>query len=469
MIRDYRDIELTVERPTPIDKEVVWDKSKVIISETDVYGRITNVNDVFCTVCGYTAAEMIGQPHSIIRHPDMPKITFKLLWDNLKLGNNFAGVVKNLAKSGEYYWVITDFEMRRDSAGNITHYIARRKSVPKGVIDNYVAPLYQTLVKLEKVGGMDLSARFFKNYLDKQGKDYIDFIIDVMNENREDVAFQDIPMAPMDSNKVISDDRNGKRCYERKTQEFLWQIVFIIRRWNYKIIIIKKKVNSMSDFTNPIPTIERPTPIDREVQWDKTKTLISETDVKGTITNVNDVFCAVAHYSASELIGQPHNLIRHPDMPKLIFKLLWDNLKVGNNFVGVIKNLAKTGEYYWVVTDFEMRRDAMGNITHYIGRRKSVPEAAINNYLAPFYESLLKMEKIGGVELSSRFFKNYLTKQGKDYIDFVISIMSENQNAFTAETVNSIDNNNVSVSDNIYHVDQSMNEKRKNFFERLFS
>jgi len=202
MIRDYRDIELTVERPTPIDKEVVWDKSKVIISETDVYGRITNVNDVFCTVCGYTAAEMIGQPHSIIRHPDMPKITFKLLWDNLKLGNNFAGVVKNLAKSGEYYWVITDFEMRRDSAGNI----ARRKSVPKGVIDNYVAPLYQTLVKLEKVGGMDLSARFFKNYLDKQGKDYIDFIIDVMNENRENVAFQDIPMAPMDSNKVVSDD-----------------------------------------------------------------------------------------------------------------------------------------------------------------------------------------------------------------------------------------------------------------------
>ena len=225
----------------------------------------------------------------------------------------------------------------------------------------------------------------------------------------------------------------------------------------------------MSDFTNPIPTIERPTPIDREVQWDKTKTLISETVVKGTITNVNDVFCAVAHYSASELIGQPHNLIRHPDMPKLIFKLLWDNLKVGNNFVGVIKNLAKTGEYYWVVTDFEMRRDAMGNITHYIGRRKSVPEAAINNYLAPFYESLLKMEKIGGVELSSRFFKNYLTKQGKDYIDFVISIMSENQSVFTAESVSAIDNSNVSVSDNIYQVDHSMNEKRKNFFERLFS
>lgn len=225
----------------------------------------------------------------------------------------------------------------------------------------------------------------------------------------------------------------------------------------------------MSNFINPVPTIQRPTPIDREVQWDKSKVLISETDTAGTITNVNDVFCAVSHYSESELIGQPHNLIRHPDMPRLIFKLLWDNLKIGNNFVGVIKNLSKTGEYYWVVTDFEMRRDAMGNITHYIGRRKAVPQGAIDNYLAPFYESLLKMEKIGGVELSSRFFKNYLSKQGKDYIDFVISVMSESQSAFTVDSVSSVDSSNATVSDDIYHVDNSMNEKRKNFFERLFT
>ena len=206
MIRDYRDIELTVERPTPIDKEVGWNKSQVVISETDVYGRITNVNDVFCNVCGYSPDEMIGQPHSIIRHPDMPKLVFKLLWDNLKVGNNFIGVIKNLAKSGEYYWVITDFEMRRDATGNITHYIARRKSVPKAVIENYVAPLYQTLLKLEKVGGMELSSRFFKNYLAKQGKDYIDFIIDVMNENRENVAFEEIPVSSVDTSTVVSDD-----------------------------------------------------------------------------------------------------------------------------------------------------------------------------------------------------------------------------------------------------------------------
>ena len=206
MIRDYRDIKLTVQRPTPIDKEVNWNKSLVVISETDVYGRITNVNDVFCNVCGYSATEMVGQPHSIIRHPDMPKLIFKLLWDNIKLGNNFIGVIKNLAKSGEYYWVITDFEMRRDGDGNITHYIARRRSVPKGVIDNYVAPFYDTLLKLEKIGGMELSTRFFKNYLAKQGKDYIDFIIDIMNENRENVSFEENQVSSVDTTQVISDD-----------------------------------------------------------------------------------------------------------------------------------------------------------------------------------------------------------------------------------------------------------------------
>ena len=99
-------------------------------------------------------------------------------------------------------------------------------------------------------------------------------------------------------------------------------------------------------------------------------------------------------------------------------------------------------------------------------------ESAITNYVAPFYDSLLKMERIGGVELSSRFFKNYLAKQGKDYIDFVIDIMSEGQQqTFSSETVSAVDNTpaSVIVSDDILNVDDSMNEKRKNFFERLFS
>ncbi|GIM51589.1 methyl-accepting chemotaxis protein [Capnocytophaga cynodegmi] len=217
--------------------------------------------------------------------------------------------------------------------------------------------------------------------------------------------------------------------------------------------------------------INRPIPIDKEVDWDKTKTIISETDSFGTITNVNDVFCEVSGYSPTELIGQPHSIIRHPDMPKVVFKMLWDNLKKGNNFVGIVKNMTKSGEYYWVVTDFEIRKDIMGNITHYIGRRKSVPQGAIDNHIAPFYETLLRLEKIGGIELSSRFFKNYLVKQGKDYMDFVISIMSETQEkpSFMDSTPTMMNDNTSVISDDIYHVNDQMNLKRKSFFEKLFS
>lgn len=216
----------------------------------------------------------------------------------------------------------------------------------------------------------------------------------------------------------------------------------------------------------------KPIPVNREVSWDKTQIIISETDSFGTITNVNSAFSEVSGYAPSELIGQPHNIIRHPDMPKIIFKMLWENLQQGNNFIGIVKNLAKSGEYYWVITDFEIRRDITGTITHYVGKRKAVPQSVVDGYVAPFYETLLKLEKIGGIDLSLRFFKNYLAKQGKDYIDFVISIMSEAQSdLFETKfaTNSSMSNNDVEVADSIYHVNDEMNQKRKSFFEKLFT
>ena len=89
---------------TPVNKEVAWDKSKTIMSKTDAKGTIEYVNQVFIDVCGYSEGELIGKPHNIIRHPDMPKTIFKILWDNIQKGINFHAIVKNMAKSGEYYF-----------------------------------------------------------------------------------------------------------------------------------------------------------------------------------------------------------------------------------------------------------------------------------------------------------------------------------------------------------------------------
>ena len=106
-------------KPVLVDKEVTWDKTKVIMSKTDAFGTIEYANEVFVDVCGYEDYELMGQPHSIIRHPDMPKVIFKVLWEKLKNGENFHAIVKNLAKSGRYYWVITDFEISKNVDRNV--------------------------------------------------------------------------------------------------------------------------------------------------------------------------------------------------------------------------------------------------------------------------------------------------------------------------------------------------------------
>lgn len=177
-----------MKKPTPINEEVIWDKTKVIISTTDKFGTIIYANQTFLDVCEYSIEDILGQPHNIIRHPDTPKLLFKVLWDNISAGRNFHAILKNMSKSGRYYWVITDFEVDKNADGNIVSYTARRRSVADNVIKEHIEPLYQTLLKLEAIGGMDLSNRYFKNFLNKQGKSYIDYIMDITG-NGNDVVY----------------------------------------------------------------------------------------------------------------------------------------------------------------------------------------------------------------------------------------------------------------------------------------
>ena len=169
-------------QPTIIDKEVVWDKSRIIMSKTDHRGIIEYANEVFVDVCGYEDYELMGQPHSIIRHPDMPKVLFKVLWENLKLGGNFHAVVKNLAKSGRYYWVVTDFESTKNEDGEITHYFGRRRAVPQEIITNHIEPLYRKLLQIEKASGVEYSEKYLIGFLEEKNRSYVEYINDLFTE-----------------------------------------------------------------------------------------------------------------------------------------------------------------------------------------------------------------------------------------------------------------------------------------------
>ena len=97
-----------------------------LLSEADTYGTITFVNSKFCEISGYTPEELIGKPHSILRHPDMPKEFFKRMWSTIKKGKPFKGIVKNKAKNGSHYWVDASIIPIKDAEGNIVKYIGAR-------------------------------------------------------------------------------------------------------------------------------------------------------------------------------------------------------------------------------------------------------------------------------------------------------------------------------------------------------
>ncbi|UCN00098.1 PAS domain-containing protein [Sulfurimonas sp. SWIR-19] len=159
-----------MKKPIPKDEEIVLDPKRYIVSETDEKGRITFANDYFQEVSGYTQEELIGQPHSIVRHPDMPKVVFKLLWETIQQGKNINAVVKNLAKDGRYYWIFTEFEIRKDTdTGKIIGYHASRKKISRHVIE-ILADLYAKLLEIEKKEGIAASEKYLVAFLKEKGE-----------------------------------------------------------------------------------------------------------------------------------------------------------------------------------------------------------------------------------------------------------------------------------------------------------
>jgi aerotaxis receptor len=133
-------------KPTPTDEAYTFSDG-LIVSSTDLNGNITYGNRKFCTVSGYSKSELIGKNHNIIRHPDMPKIAFRQLWNTIKDGNEWTGIVKNLRKDGLYYWVYTHITpVIKD--GKLVGYSAARRPATKNEILE-ITPIYKDLKEKE--------------------------------------------------------------------------------------------------------------------------------------------------------------------------------------------------------------------------------------------------------------------------------------------------------------------------------
>jgi len=134
---------------TPTTKELFFDGDDIIVSKTDLKGRITYANRVFCQIAGYSEAELLGQPHSIIRHPDMPRCVFKLLWDTLADGHEIFAYVKNMARCGGFYWVFAHVTPSFGPKGEVVGYHSNRR-VPDPRVVAAIAPVYAALLREEQ-------------------------------------------------------------------------------------------------------------------------------------------------------------------------------------------------------------------------------------------------------------------------------------------------------------------------------
>lgn len=133
------------------DEEVPFPEGRLIVSSTDLEGRITAANASFVEMSGWSRTELIGAPHSILRHPDMPAAAFKDLWDTLAAGRRWSGYVKNLRKDGRYYWVYATVVANvRD--GRVVGYTSVRRKPSRTRVRECEA-LYPTLHETAAAAG----------------------------------------------------------------------------------------------------------------------------------------------------------------------------------------------------------------------------------------------------------------------------------------------------------------------------
>jgi PAS domain S-box-containing protein len=166
------------------------------------------------------------------------------------------------------------------------------------------------------------------------------------------------------------------------------------------------------------------TPTGVERTFDPNQIIVSKTDTKGILTYGNKLFLDLAEYKEKEIIGQQHNIIRHPDMPRCVFELLWKSIAQKKEIFAYVVNMAKNGDHYWVLAHVTPIFDDMQNIIGYHSSRR-VPRADIMPMIKGLYADLLDIEAQHAgspkqaLAASMRAVTDLLAKKGVSYDKFI--------------------------------------------------
>lgn len=158
-----------------------------------------------------------------------------------------------------------------------------------------------------------------------------------------------------------------------------------------------------------------------ELQFDENLFIVSKTDLKGRITYANDLFIEMSGFKEKELIGTPHNILRHPDMPKAVFKLLWDRAQAGQEVFAYVKNRTKTNQYYWVHAYITpITNTKTGHVIGYHSVRRAPSKKGLE-IIEPLYKKMVAAESQSGIQASNAILENTLSQLKVTYDAFILS------------------------------------------------
>lgn len=165
---------------SPTQHEVLFDDTDIIISKTDLTGRITYANRAFMRIANYPESKLLNVQHNIVRHPDMPRGAFKLLWDTLHAEKEIFAYVKNITADGDFYWVYANVTPDRDSQGKVAGYFSVRRK-PKREALKIIEPIYREMLEIERRAGPATapaaSIAFLSDKLKALGSTYDQFVL----------------------------------------------------------------------------------------------------------------------------------------------------------------------------------------------------------------------------------------------------------------------------------------------------
>jgi len=334
-----------------------------IVSESDLKGDILNINDKFCEVSQYTRGELIGRPHSTVRHPDMSKETFRELWATIGRGKTFRGIIKNRQKDGNPYYVDAVIAPVLDENGKPKKYIGVRYDITKFELErqnalgilNAINNAY-AYIEFDTKGNV-LSAN--DNFLKVIGYKLEEI------QGKHHRMFVDSTQATTENYRRFWEDlaagRTQSDVFKRITKDGreIW-IQGVYAPVKDEVGRVSKVVKIATDVTD---TKVAAFNTQRQIEeLNRTQAVIEFTN-EGICLGANDNFCATMGYRLEEIKGKHHSVFVLPEYrDSQEYKQFWADLNVGKFHTGEFKRIGKAGKEVWIQGTYNPQFDVNGKV-----------------------------------------------------------------------------------------------------------